>query len=162
VGSKSLAMICLVASLTMGCEYLERPKGFTIPASLGDHLGIAFGGQEGFLSATLSKPQTECFSYKEFVKVGDTTKQVWRYKIVVTAQVNAAMKNREAWPFASPKGTVRVEIRSPKPVILASQDVEHTFILDVETSLVTASFYGLTEDEVERIHHVELNWHYSR
>lgn len=162
MGSKSLAMICLAASITMGCDYLDRPKTVHVAATVGDHSGIAYGGIDGFLSATLANPRTECIPYQEFVKVGDTTKAVWRYKLVLSTEVRLIKSNRELWPFAPPKGTVRYELLSPTRVVLAAQEIEHTFLLDDEKSQETAVFSGLTEADLERVARAELSWRYNR
>lgn len=160
--AKLLAISLVVGSFT-GCDYIDKPKtrlltGVIPPSAV----GIQFGGDNSYLSAKIDAIQGECIPYREFVKVGDTTKIEYLFKVIVSARIQSMVLNKDGWPFSAPSGTLRFDLISKSKVVLGSQTVSHQFFIDGNSSLSTATFPALTEFDMERLSHVEVSWVYSR
>ena len=161
--AKPLVILLFVGVFT-GCDYIERPKttllaGIILP----NKAGIQFGGDSSpYLSARIDAIQGECIPYREFVKIGDTTKAEYRFKVIISARVQSRVINKAGWPFVVPSGTINFDLVTKSKVILGSQTVNHQFFLDGDPGLATVTFLGLTEFDMERLNNVEVSWVYSR
>lgn len=163
--TKLFSLALLVAGLSIGCDYLDQPSSKVLTSSIHpSKAGIRFGGEgiAGYLEANIKSVKTEVIPYKEFVKVGDSTKTEFYYKVIVTAVIRPTVLNKESWPYSLPVGSLEVELMTKSDVVLSTQHTPVSFHIDGNPIYATVTFSGLTKYDIERLAGPTVAWVYSR
>lgn len=96
------------------------------------------------------------------MKVGDSAKTDYRFKVIVSARVKPRVINKELWPFSPPTGILKFDLLTKSKVVLGTQTVNHSFFVDGDITVATVTFTGFTEFDMARLELVEVSWVYSR